>query len=111
MAYFSMIFAVLTIVGGVIGFLKAGSQMSLISSFIAGALLFGFAWAHLKEKVIGYWGLISVSATLLVFFGIRYMNTGAVMPALLMVVLSAVNLIGLIIKPKQISSEQSNNGT
>lgn len=98
MIYFALIYGLLTIVGGVIGYFKAGSMMSLISGAVSGLLILASAVALLKGKFIGYYGVLGLSALLAVFFGIRFFKSWAFMPAGLMLVLSAITLIGFLLK-------------
>lgn len=98
MTYFALIYGILTIVGGIIGYLKAGSSASLIAGALSGVLIILSAVALLKGKPFGYYGLVSLSGILLVFFGIRFLKAFVFMPAGLMLVLSAIVLAGLLIK-------------
>jgi uncharacterized membrane protein (UPF0136 family) len=88
------IYIVLLLVGGLIGFFKAGSKVSLISSAVAAALLiltgvpglFGLAVARALQDL--------VMATLLVVFAIRLAKTKKFMPSglMLLVTLAALAL-------------------
>ncbi len=86
------IYIVLLLVGGHIGFLKAGSKVSLISSAVAAALLiltgvpglFGYSVARALQDL--------VMATLLVVFAIRLAKTKKFMPSGLMLVVTLAAL-------------------
>jgi uncharacterized membrane protein (UPF0136 family) len=86
------IYIVLLLVGGMIGFLKAGSKISLITSSVAAALLvltaipgvFTFTFRRNLADVI--------MAALLVVFAIRLTKTKKFMPSGLMLILTLVAL-------------------
>ncbi|MBX2859692.1 MAG: TMEM14 family protein [Vampirovibrio sp.] len=103
MGFFALIFGLLTIAGGVMGYMEAGSMMSLIAGSISGILLIVFGNAYRKGEAIGKSGILIVSAVLLVFFGIRYSNGGVFMPAGLMTALSAIQIMGLILSPRKLA--------
>lgn len=96
--YFGFLYGVLSIVGGVIGFLKAGSKPSLISGTISGLVIIANTWALLKGSIYGYYGLMAISILVAVFFAIRFAKTLAFMPAGLMMILSAICLAGLVLQ-------------
>ena len=78
----------LLIVGGLMGFLKAGSKISLISSLIFAVLLALFA-----AQVIPWPpGADIVLLLLVVVFLMRYLKTKKFMPSGLMIVLTLVAL-------------------
>jgi uncharacterized membrane protein (UPF0136 family) len=78
------IYIVLLVVGGLIGFLKAGSKPSLIASVVFAALL---ALCALNLIFRPYVADILLAA-LLVVFGLRLSKTRKFMPAGLMLVLT-----------------------
>ncbi len=91
------IYAILVMIGGTIGFLKAKSLPSLIMGEIAGLALIAAGYALGTGLT---WGLplaILLSAFLLVFFSIRYFRTRAFMPGGLMAVLSLLALVGILL--------------
>jgi len=91
------VYAVLVMVGGTIGFLKAKSLPSLIMGEIGGLALIAAGYA-LGSGL--NWGLplaIILSAFLLVFFSIRYFRTRAFMPGGLMAILSLLALAGVLL--------------
>ena len=91
----TLIFGILAIVGGVIGYKQAGSQMSLLSGIISGALLLIGAYFLLGGNPIGLMLSAIVSLVLLVVFAIRLVKTRKFMPAGLMIVLGVVNMVAL----------------
>lgn len=104
MVYFSLFYGLMTIIGGVIGYLKVGSMMSLISGSAFGLLILTAAILVLKGKMVGYYGLLAFSGILAVFFGMRYFKSFAMMPAGVMLLLSILTLVGLLVKKPQIPS-------
>lgn len=98
MVYFAFFYGLFTLMGGVMGYVKAHSTTSLMTGGISGLLILLSAFAMLKEKAFGYYGLLALSALLGIFFLMRFMKSFAIMPAGLMVLLSAIMLVGLLMK-------------
>lgn len=88
-----IIFGVLTIVGGVIGYLKAGSTASIIAGSIAGILLLIAAFLIPGNAVVGLGLATLISIALAGQFIPKFIKTGHVMPAGLMSILSVIGLI------------------
>jgi uncharacterized membrane protein (UPF0136 family) len=89
-------YGVLAVVGGILGYTKAGSKMSLISGSVSGVLLI---LSGLLMRTIGIKGLILatvVTGILLVVFAVRLANTRKFMPAGLMV-MTGVGAIAIFI--------------
>jgi uncharacterized membrane protein (UPF0136 family) len=82
------IYIVLLVLGGLIGFLKAKSRVSLIMSVSFAALL-SLCAAH---SVFQYYVADILLAALLVVFGIRLSKTKKFMPSGLMLILTLVAL-------------------
>jgi uncharacterized membrane protein (UPF0136 family) len=82
------IYIVLLIVGGMIGFLKAGSKISLILS-VAFAAVLSLCAAHVVFQA--YMADI-VLAALLVVFGVRLAKTKKFMPSGLMLIITVAAL-------------------
>ena len=83
------IYIVLLVVGGLIGFLKAKSRVSLIMSVVFAALLCLAA----KGIIFQYYVVDILLAALLVVFGIRLTKTKKFMPSGLMLILTLVALV------------------
>lgn len=86
------IYIILLLVGGLIGFLKAGSKVSLITSAVAAALLVltvlpGVFQAGFKRNLADI-----IMAALLVVFAVRLGKTRKFMPSGLMVVVTIAAL-------------------
>lgn len=87
------VFGALTILGGVIGYVRAKSRASLIAGAVAGALLLGSA--HLVGKGMrgGLFIGLAVSLTLELRFAAVFFRTRKVMPAGVMALLSLVGVV------------------
>ena len=86
------VFAALTAAGGLMGYLKAQSTASLIAGGIAGLLLAAAAFMLEQKPVPALSLAIVISLLLLGRFGSVYLKKGAAMPAIPMVVMSAIGL-------------------
>jgi uncharacterized membrane protein (UPF0136 family) len=92
-----IIFGLLTIVGGVIGYVKAGSTISIIAGAIAGIALIVAAFLLPGNVALGLALAGLVSLLLAGIFIPAFMKTGAAMPAGLMSVLSVIGVIMAIV--------------
>jgi uncharacterized membrane protein (UPF0136 family) len=92
-----IIFGLLTIVGGVIGYAKAGSTASLIAGSISGILLLVAAFLLPGQLVMGLALAAIVSIALAGRFVPAFIKTGNLMPAGLMSVLSVIGIIMAIV--------------
>lgn len=88
-----IIFGILTIAGGIIGYVKAGSVPSIIGGSICGILLLLAAWLIPENRVAGLAMAFIVSLLLAGQFVPKFMRTGAVMPAGLMSILSVIGIV------------------
>lgn len=91
------VYSTLVIVGGVFGYLKAGSVVSLVASILAGGLLDVAAVISLKNETAGFSIAAVVTLALAAFFGYRLAQTGNLMPGLPALILSIVMLILLAV--------------
>ena len=82
------IYIVLLLIGGLIGFLKAGSKVSLISSAVAAAVLIIASIHSLFQPGARQIITETVLAALLVVFAVRLTKTKKFMPSGLMLVLT-----------------------
>jgi len=88
-----IIFGILTIAGGIIGYVKAGSTVSIIAGSISGVLLLLAAWLMPEHRAAGLVVALVVSLLLAAQFIPKFFRTFKVMPAGLMSVLSAIGII------------------
>src|SRR5205823_14430114 len=88
-----LIFGALTIIGGVIGYVKAGSLPSIIAGSITGVLLL-VAGALLPEhRAIGLATGLVISLLLAAQFVPKFIRTGKAMPAGMMSLLSVIGIV------------------
>ncbi len=87
-----IIFGLLTIVGGLIGYLKAGSSISLISGALAGILLLTAAWVLPSNPAVGLSIGLIVSLLLAGRFVPSFLATQKMMPAGVMAVFSLIGI-------------------
>jgi uncharacterized membrane protein (UPF0136 family) len=88
-----LVFGVLTIAGGIIGYLKAGSTPSLIAGSITGVLLLVAGLLLPGHRLTGLTIALIVSLVLAAQFIPKFIRTGKLMPAGVMSVLSAIGII------------------
>jgi len=91
------VFGVLTIAGGVVGYVKAGSVASIIAGSITGVLLLVAAFLLPEHRAIGLATAFIVSLLLAAQFVPKFIRTGRVMPAGMMSVLSVIVVIAAIV--------------
>jgi uncharacterized membrane protein (UPF0136 family) len=88
-----IIFGLLTIVGGVIGYVKAGSTASIIAGSISGIPLLVAAFLIPGNTAVGLILAGVVSIALAGKFIPDLMRTGKLMPAGMMAVLSVIGIV------------------
>ncbi|MCF4970271.1 TMEM14 family protein [Nostoc sp. CMAA1605] len=89
-------YGVLAMVGGIIGYFQAHSQVSLFSGLVSGFILLLAAYLQLQGQA---WALIlatCVTAVLVVFFALRLAKTRKFMPAGLMTILGMLALTVMV---------------
>ncbi|XP_064383491.1 transmembrane protein 14C-like [Halichondria panicea] len=94
MDYISYVFALLVMTGGVMGFLKAGSTMSLVAGASIGGLLAYGAW-QMSQNPRNFLLSFGVSLFLFGVMGMRFYNSGKMMPAGLVAALSLGQVVRL----------------
>jgi uncharacterized membrane protein (UPF0136 family) len=92
-----IVFGILTIAGGVIGYVKAGSMPSIIAGSISGILLLVAAFLLPDHRVAGLATGLIISLLLAGQFIPKFIRTGKAMPAGMMSVLSAIGIIMAIV--------------
>ncbi|HJW39124.1 MAG TPA: TMEM14 family protein [Candidatus Udaeobacter sp.] len=92
-----IVFGLLTIVGGIIGYVKAGSVASIIAGSITGVLLLVAAFVLPEHRMVGLATALIVSLLLAAQFIPKFLRTGRVMPAGIMSVLSVIGVIVAIV--------------
>lgn len=89
-------YGILAIIGGIIGYTKAKSKVSLISGSASGGLLVLMGLLLQWGQTWGRWGAIAITALLIITFVIRLLKTRKFMPAGLMVITGLPTLIILL---------------
>ncbi len=89
----SNFYAVMLIVGGVMGFIKAHSKWSLIIGVISGLFIFVSCRIGQKNSKAAYLFVASISLLLAMFFSLRFAATHAFMPGGLMLILSITTYV------------------
>jgi uncharacterized membrane protein (UPF0136 family) len=92
-----IVFGVLTIAGGVVGYVKAGSVASIIAGSITGVLLVAAAVLLSEHRAIGLATAFVISLLLAAQFAPKFIRTGRVMPAGMMSILSVIGVIAAIV--------------
>jgi uncharacterized membrane protein (UPF0136 family) len=88
-----IVFGALTIVGGIVGYVKAGSVASIIAGSITGVLLLVAAFLLPEHRMVGLATALIVSLLLAAQFIPKLLRTGTVMPAGIMSLLSVIGVI------------------
>ena len=92
-----IIFGLLTIAGGILGFVRAGSTPSLIAGSIAGILLLVGAFLLPGNVVAGLLIAGLISLLLAGRFVPAFMRTGDWMPAGMIAILSVIGIIMAVV--------------
>ncbi len=88
-----LVYALLMLVGGIMGYRAAGSVASLVTG-LASAVLLGVAWAVSRaQPAAGFWTGAAVAAGLSALFAYRLMKTGKPMPSGGLLALSLLALL------------------
>jgi len=92
-----IVFGALTIAGGIVGYVKAGSVASIVAGSITGVLLLAAAFLLPERHTIGLATALVVSLLLAAQFVPKFLRTGRVMPAGMMSILSVIGIVAVII--------------
>jgi uncharacterized membrane protein (UPF0136 family) len=92
-----IIFGILTIAGGVVGYVKAGSVASIIAGSLTGLLLLVAAFLLPEHRAIGLATAFIISLLLAAQFAPKFIRTGRAMPAGMMSILSLIGIIAAIV--------------
>jgi uncharacterized membrane protein (UPF0136 family) len=92
-----IVFGALTIIGGIVGYLKAGSVASIIAGSITGVLLLVAAFLLPEHRTVGLATALIVSLLLAAQFAPKFLRSGRVMPAGMMSILSVIGIIAAIV--------------
>lgn len=95
------LYALIVLIGGIIGYISAHSLMSIIMAGLFAFFLFFTSYLMVKEIKLGHQGAFYLVLALVIFFTYRLAKTGAFMPAGLMAIISTAVLIYLIYSEKK----------
>ena len=91
----TLIYGIVAIAGGAIGYKQAGSKVSLILGTISGLLLLIAAYLLFGASPAGPLLSAVVTLELVLVFSVRLAKTRKFMPAGLMIILGVFNLVAL----------------
>lgn len=91
------VYAVLLIVGGLVGFLKARSTPSLVAGLISGALAGGCVAVSGSNRMLGYGLGLALAMIMGIVFAMRYTRSRKAMPSGLLALISLVVVIALVV--------------
>ena len=92
-----LIFGLLTILGGVMGYVRAGSTASIIAGSVSGILLLVAAFLLPNNVAVGLMLAGLVSILLAGRFLPAFLKTGSLMPAGMMAALSVIGVVMVIL--------------
>jgi uncharacterized membrane protein (UPF0136 family) len=99
----TVIYIILLLAGGLVGFFVANSIPSLVMSSVFSALLAFFAWGMAKNCNYSRIAAMALVGLILAFFAYRFALTMQFMPAGLMILLS-IGLLILLFRSKKTPS-------
>lgn len=103
-ALYEMLFGILTIVGGILGYTTTGYWEPLVAGLAAGVMLIGGALKMQKGARSGIFTTLFVTLLLLGYSIYRMVEDGTFMPGGLMIVFSGFSLLlllALLVQPKE----------
>ncbi len=92
-----IVFGALTFLGGIVGYVKAGSVASIIAGSITGVLLLVAAFLLPEHRMAGLAIALIISLLLAAQFMPKLLRTGRIMPAGIMSLLSVIGIIVAIV--------------
>jgi uncharacterized membrane protein (UPF0136 family) len=95
------VYALLILVGGIMGHAKAASTASLVMGTVFGAALLACSFALYKKKRASVWIAVSLIVILDAFFTYRYAATQRFMPAGLLSLVSLVTLFVFVLQVRK----------
>lgn len=90
-------YGIIAILGGISGYIKAKSKVSLISGIVSGIALIVAAFVQLQSLPLGSTIAQVITLMLVVVFAIRLIKTHKFMPAGLMLILGIITLFCLFV--------------
>jgi uncharacterized membrane protein (UPF0136 family) len=95
-AYVVLVYGVLVIAGGAMGYAKAKSKPSLIAGSLFGVIAIIGSLLMLQQNPLGIYLSLGTAFLLLIFFSRRFSTTKKFMPAGLMMALSLITVLTLL---------------
>ncbi len=95
-AYVVLVYGILVVAGGIMGYAKAQSKPSLIAGGVFGLIVIVAALLMLKFNPAGRYLSLAASGLLLIFFSRRFNATKKFMPSGLMMALSLITVFTLL---------------
>jgi uncharacterized membrane protein (UPF0136 family) len=89
-------YGILALIGGMIGYIQANSQVSLLSGSISGLLLIFAAYFQFQGQTWAVILAVLVTSILVVVFAFRLIKTRKFMPAGLMTILGLLTLAVMV---------------
>jgi uncharacterized membrane protein (UPF0136 family) len=96
MPWLVLVFSLLVLGGGIVGFTAAHSWPSLLMGSIFAVLLFCCAAAMFNQSILGYFTAIGLAFILFLFFSYRFIYTFKFMPGGLMAGISLAVFVILL---------------
>lgn len=103
-ALYEMLFGILTIIGGIVGYTSTGYWEPLVAGLVAGVILISGALQMQKGARSGIFTTLFVTLLLLAYAIYRMIIDGTFMPGGVMIIVSAISLlllIALLVQPKE----------
>jgi uncharacterized membrane protein (UPF0136 family) len=105
--YLIWAYAVITFIGGIIGYKVAGSLISILASTTIACLLAGCGYGIKKGSAVAYYTTMGILCFVLAFFGYRFSLQFKIMPAGMMLLLTVSLLLYLFATRNQTLSSCS----
>jgi len=93
-----LVYGLLVLAGGIMGYVKAKSLPSIIMGIIFGVFIIWSSTIMYKGDPLGTYLSLAASLILAAFFAMRFRVTKKFMPAGLMIILSVISVITLLIR-------------
>jgi uncharacterized membrane protein (UPF0136 family) len=104
-AYVIWIYSTIALIGGIVGFVKTGSLMSIVSASVIALALDISGFYILKGKEMAHNAALALLFFTLIFFGYRFFLTYKMMPAGLMIFLTLTTM-GYLLTNNRLASHK-----
>lgn len=91
------VYSLLLIIGGLIGFFKAGSMISLLMGVGSGLILGFCAWSYHQGNRLQCLWVIGVTSAITLFFAVRFLQSYKIFPPAVMT-LVGLAVLGILYK-------------